>query len=56
MLRHLCVRRFGAAAGKHVARLVARIDDPVLLDEVGQRIIDCDEAGDLIAQLEALLA
>ena len=54
LLRRQTERKFGTEAGKHVARILARIDDQDRLDEAGEWIIVCDDAGDLIAELEAI--
>ena len=54
LLGRLAARKFGIDASERLAALLARIDDPERLAEVGDLIIDCATGDDLIARVADL--
>ena len=50
LLGRLAARKFGIDASERLAALLARIDDPERLAEVGDLIIDCATGDDLISR------
>ena len=51
LLCRMAARKFGAAAGDALARLLAGISDPDRLAVIGERIIDCGTGAELIEWL-----
>ena len=45
-------RKFGTDVAESLAGLLAGIDDPDRLQDVGEWIIDCDIGSELLAQLQ----
>ena len=53
LLRRLTERKFGADTAGRLEALLAGIEDPERLADVGEWIIDCGSGDDLIARLES---
>ena len=51
LLGRLALRKFDTATAERLAELLAGIEDPGRLADVGDRIIDCDDGGALLAEL-----
>ncbi len=51
LLRRQAARKFDAGTAERLGSLLARIDDPQDLAEVGDRIIDCASGDELIARV-----
>ncbi len=51
LLRRLAERKFGAQVGHRVAGMLATIDDPAQLEDVGDWIIDCEDGDELLARI-----
>ena len=51
LLMRQATRKFGADASGRLARLLARIDDPELLADAGELIIDCATWDELVARI-----
>ena len=54
MLVRQAARRFDAGTAERLSALLARIDDPARLAEVGDRIVDCATGADLLDRVEGL--
>ena len=54
MLVRQVTRRFGAGTADRLSALLARIDDPARLAEVGDRIVDCATGAELLDRVEGL--
>ena len=51
LLCRLAARRFGAETAAPLAALLAGIDDPERLAEVGDRIVDCATGAELLGRM-----
>ena len=51
MLSRLAARKFDTATAARVAELLAGVDDPEHLAEVGEQVIDCDTGAELLARV-----
>ena len=56
LLRRLAASRFGADAAERLAPLLERIADPERLAEVGDLVVRCGTAAELVARAEAVQA
>ena len=54
-LRRLAARRFGLAAGDALARLLANVEDVGRLEEVGDLVVDCASAEELLRRGRGVL-
>ena len=55
LLVRQAARRFDAGTAQRLAGLLARIDAPERLVEVGDRVVDCATGAELLARVEAVL-
>ena len=52
LLRHMAARKFGAAAAERLAAALEGVEDADRLAQVGDWIIECKTADDLLARFE----
>ena len=55
LLARLASRRFGPATGDHLNELLANVQDPTRLEEVGDLILDCGTGAELLGALNGKL-
>ena len=51
-LVRLAARRFGADIGRRLGTRLENVDDPGLLDRVGDLIVDCETGEQLLASID----
>ena len=56
LLRRQVARKLGASTAERLAPLLARVEDPEHLAEVGEWIIDCDDGAELLRRVRRLSA